>query len=293
MAVLDAKLPAWQATTKALTPTKAEAKALEGKVPLVIDGGGLASGTRVLLKDQAKAEQNGLFEVTANEAFAGGGTFAGSGKFATGGGWTLTRTADADSSGEVTEGMLVPVEDGDTNEDTSWIQRTPGPIEVGATAQSFEALVAGARGVAGGDLEGSYSKPSIAEAVIDDTNVGASAGIAASKLDLAGGVAASDLAATAKELFPQLASVGSHKLATGSAAVEWAGGTKISKVTTVTHGLGAVPTQVVGAVQGLLNAVITFTVGEKNSTTFKLEAADWFESPGLGAKVIIDWIAIG
>lgn len=204
MAVLDAKLPAWQASTKAVTPTKAEAKTLEGKAPLVIDGGGLGSGIRVLLKNQTTASQNGLFEVSRNEAIAGTGKVGGEGKVGVGSEWTLTRTADADSSGEVAEGMLVPVEDGATNRKTSWIQRTPGPIEVGVTAQTFESLVAGALGAAGGDLTGSYSEPSIAEAVIDNSMVEATAGIKASKLDLKGQVASTDLATSAKELAPQL-----------------------------------------------------------------------------------------
>jgi hypothetical protein len=170
MAILDAKLPAHQATTKAISPTKVEALTLEGKAPLVIDGGALGT-VRTLLKNQALPAQNGLWEVSKNEVLAGTGKLGGEGKIGVGEGWTLVRPSDADSPGDVTEGMLVPVEDGETNQQTSWIQRTPGPIEVGTTAQTFEALTAGARGVAGGDLVGTYSKPSIAEAVIDAGNM--------------------------------------------------------------------------------------------------------------------------
>lgn len=192
MSVLDAKLPAWQASTKTVSPTKVEALKLEGKAPLSVDGGGLANGKRVLLKDQAKAEQNGLWEVTKNEAFGAGGTFGGAGNFGAGNVWSLTRTADADSGEELEAGMFVPIEDGDTNQATSWIQRTEGAIEVGTTALSFEPLLAGARGNASGSLEGVYAAPAIAEAVIGSRELKAEA------------VSPNNMAAASKETFPQL-----------------------------------------------------------------------------------------
>lgn len=291
MAVLDAKLPAWQATTKAISPTKAEAKALEGKVPLVIDGGGLDSGTRVLLKDQAKQEQNGLFEVTANEAFAGAGTFAGSGKFAVGETWVLTRTADADSSGEVTEGMLVPIEDGVTNQDTSWIQRTAGPIEVGVTAQTFEAFVAGAHGTAGGDLTGTYAEPEVAPAVIDNSKVGPEAGIDASKLDLSASIAASDLAQSSKEAFLQLLLSGAHELAMGTATAEWPGSLQ-SNVLKISHGLGATPKQTF-AIESSFSVPATAYTGEKTESTFSVLLHTVNAAvPAKGFTCSVDWFAV-
>lgn len=299
MAVLDAKLPAWQASAKAVTPTKAEAKTLEGKVPLVIDGGTLGSGTRVLLKNQTKAEQNGLFEVTTNEAFAGGGTFAGSGKFAVGSEWTLTRTADADSSGEVSEGMLVPVEDGTTNRKTSWIQRTAGPIEVGVTAQTFEPLVAGALGAAGGDLTGSYSEPSIAEAVIDNSKVKASAAIKASKLDLKEQVASTDLASSSKQLFLQLAGIAGLKATFGEAICEFDGVNKMSKATTVKHGLTAAPRWVgafvfaSGSWAGKEHPWVC-SPAKSGETELALRVYPVDAGPyALGNSVPVTWVAIG
>lgn len=293
MAILDAKLPAWQATTKALTVTKAEAKALEGKAPLVIDGGGLGSGTRVLLKNQSKQEQNGLFEVTTNEAFAGTGTFAGAGNFAKGEAWVLTRTADADGPGEVTEGMLVPIEDGETNQDTSWIQRTAGPIEVGVTAQTFEALVAGARGTASGDLEGTFSAPSVAEAVIDNSKVEGKAEIAASKLNLTAAVGAGDLATSAKELSPQLVEAAKRKMNFGSTTVEWPGGSAQSNIKKVTHGLGVEP-KAISVTESAFNVSATTFGGEKNATTLSMigQTVDG-TIPAKGFTMQVDWIALG
>jgi hypothetical protein len=293
MAILDAKLPAWQASTKAVSTTKAEAKVLEGKAPLVVDGGALGSEVRVLLKDQTKTEQNGLYEVTTNEAFAGTGTFAGAGKFATGSNWVLTRTSDADSSGDVTEGMLVPIEDGDTNEDTSWIQRTPGPIEVGVTAQTYEALVAGARGPAGGDLTGTYSKPNVAEAVIDNGNVSPEAAIGYSKLNLASKVAATDLATSAKQLSPQLVTPGESKVASGSTTVEMAAAETTSPYATVSHGLGVKPKSV-AAIVALEGGAVGGVFAELNNvgtSTFEVRAARPFGAPGKNTKFTIYWDA--
>lgn len=291
MAVLDAKLPAWQASTKAVSPTKAEAKVLSGTAPLVIDGGGLGSGKRVLLKDQAKAEQNGLFEVTANEAFAGTGLFAGTGKFAVGSEWVLTRTADADSSGEVTDGMLVPVEDGETNQQTSWIQRTPGPIEVGVTAQTFEALTAGSRGTAGGDLVGTYSKPSVAEAVIGNSNVKAEAGIAASKLNLKTAVAASDLAPSAKELALQLVTAGTHKVNFGTITLKWAG-SALSEAKNVNHGLGTEPVfiDLISSPAPEPGKIPVANISSKSATTFTVNAETKNVHTG---EITMLWLAIG
>lgn len=293
MAVLDAKLPAWQASTKAVTPAKAEAKVLSGTAPLVIDGGVLGSGKRLLLKDQAKFEQNGLFEVTTNEVVGGTGTVGGSGKVGEGSAWVLTRTADADSSGEVSEGMLVPVEDGATNRKTSWIQRTAGPIEVGVTAQTFESLVAGALGAAGGDLTGSYSEPSIAEAVIDNTNVSPEAAIGYGKLNLASKVAASDLATSAKQLSPQLVEPRESKTASGSVMVEMGAAETTTPFATVSHGLGAKPKSVAPtvALEGSPIGGAFAELNVVNASTFEVRAARPFGAPGVKAKFTIYWEA--
>lgn len=291
MAVLDAKKPAFQATTAPISVTKAEALALEGKAPLAVDGAGVQPvGRRLLLKDQAKTEQNGLFEVTKNECFAGEGKFAGTGNFAKGDTWALKRPEDADTGADVTNGMLVPVEDGETNADTSWIQRTADPIEVGVTAQTFEALVAGARGVAGGDLSGTYSKPSVAEAVIDNTNVSPEAAIGYGKLDLVSKVAASDLATSAKELAPQLVSAGITKINAGTVEVEYPGGSVETTAVEVSHGLGQTPVAVVLTGEGSdIFSSRAYTATKFTSSAHIVEGV----APGKGVKVKARWMAFG
>lgn len=92
-----------------------------------VDGVALTAGARVLVKDQAAAKDNGLYQVVA------------------GGPWT--RCADADISAEVTPGLLVLVERGAVNGDSAWQLVTDGPISLGVTALAFE-MAFGRTGVA-------------------------------------------------------------------------------------------------------------------------------------------------
>ncbi len=93
---------------------------------LQIDGVNLATGERVLVKDQASALQNGWYSVTT----------VGSGAVA----WVMTRTADADATGEIVEGNYSIIEEGTTNVGTLWIQTHTGTITIGTTAVDFTQL---------------------------------------------------------------------------------------------------------------------------------------------------------
>lgn len=94
-----------------------------------VDGVALTAGTRVLVKDQAAAKDNGLYLVVA------------------GGAWT--RCPDADTSAKVTPGMLVQVERGAANADSAWQLVTDATITLGVSALAFE-MVFGRTGVAAG-----------------------------------------------------------------------------------------------------------------------------------------------
>lgn len=93
-----------------------------------IDGVALQAGTRVLVKDQAAAKDNGLYLVAA-------------------GAWT--RCSDADSDAKVTPGLLVLVEKGTVNGDSAWQLVSDGPINLGVSAQGYE-MAFGRSGVSAG-----------------------------------------------------------------------------------------------------------------------------------------------
>lgn len=83
----------------------------------VIDGVTLATGNRILIKNQATGSENGIYTVNATGA--------------------PTRATDADTSAEVNAGMFVFVEEGTVNADTGWVLTTNNPITLGTTALVF------------------------------------------------------------------------------------------------------------------------------------------------------------
>ena len=87
----------------------------------IVDGVTLATGDRILIKDQgvggAAHADNGIYVVTASGA--------------------PTRATDFDSSDEVTPGAFTFVEEGTANGDTGWVLATNGSITVGSTAIVF------------------------------------------------------------------------------------------------------------------------------------------------------------
>lgn len=89
-----------------------------------MDGVTLASGDRVLLKDQSTASQNGIYTWSA----------AGS---------ALVRATDADSNAEVTGGMAVTVTEGTVNADRMYVLTTNDAIVVDTTALAFAQLGGG------------------------------------------------------------------------------------------------------------------------------------------------------
>lgn len=100
-----------------------------------IDGLVLVSGDRVLVKNQNAAKENGLYVASA-------------------GAWA--RTADADSSADVTSGLIVVIEQGATQADSRWQLVTDGVIVIGTTALTFK------------DVSQGFA-PIIAPALVDPT----------------------------------------------------------------------------------------------------------------------------
>ncbi len=82
-----------------------------------IDGVTLASGNRVLLKNQTDAKQNGIYTWTASNA-------------------AMTRTADA-VQGTLVKSSAYSVEEGTINADKAWIVSNDGTITVGTDNINF------------------------------------------------------------------------------------------------------------------------------------------------------------
>jgi hypothetical protein len=82
-------------------------------------------GTRILVKNETStnAPYNGIYTVTD----AGGLSSV----------WILTRSADANTSAEVTDGLFTFVEQGDTLASTSWVLTTNNPITLNTTNLVF------------------------------------------------------------------------------------------------------------------------------------------------------------
>lgn len=82
-----------------------------------IDGVVVATGDRVLLKNQTAGAENGIYVVVASGA--------------------ASRSTDADVSADVTSGMYVFVSEGTVSADMSYVLTTNDPITLGTTALSF------------------------------------------------------------------------------------------------------------------------------------------------------------
>lgn len=88
-----------------------------------IDGVTLATNDRILIKDQAAPEENGIYIVAASGA--------------------PTRAADANSAAEVLQASVY-VQEGTAHADTQWVCTTNAPITLGVTSLAFAQLSTGA-----------------------------------------------------------------------------------------------------------------------------------------------------
>lgn len=82
-----------------------------------VDGVVLATGDRILIKDQASGAENGIYVVAASGA--------------------PTRATDFDTAAEIQAGAFVFVEEGTVNADSGWVLTTDGTIVVNTTALAF------------------------------------------------------------------------------------------------------------------------------------------------------------
>jgi hypothetical protein len=98
----------------------------------VIDGVTLATGDRVLVKNQSSGAENGIYVVVATGA--------------------ASRSTDADTSAEVTSGMFTFVTEGTVNADSGWVLSTNDTITLGTTALAFSQFSGAGQITAGAGL---------------------------------------------------------------------------------------------------------------------------------------------
>jgi len=106
----------WKASVRVAT-TAAVTLATAFENGDTLDGVTLATGNRVLVKDQADGSENGIYTVNASGA--------------------PTRATDADTSAEITASFAVFVEEGTVNADSGWVLTNNGTVTVGTTALTF------------------------------------------------------------------------------------------------------------------------------------------------------------
>jgi hypothetical protein len=110
------------ANTRVLNTLTADAA---GALP-AIDGITLAVNDRLLVKDEVTGENRGLYKV---DDVGSAVTL-----------WSMTRTTDADTSGEVTQGIFVKVTEGATNGSRYWRLTTQDPITLNTTSLTWTVL---------------------------------------------------------------------------------------------------------------------------------------------------------
>jgi hypothetical protein len=106
----------WKASVRVAT-TAAGTLATDYENGDTIDGVVLATGNRILIKNQVAGEDNGIYVVQASGA--------------------PVRSTDADVNAEVTSGLSVFVNEGTANADSGWVLITEDPITLGTTSLSF------------------------------------------------------------------------------------------------------------------------------------------------------------
>ena len=122
----------WKASVRAAT-TAAVTLASDLENGDTLDGVTLATGDRVLVKNQATGSQNGIYVVKVSGA--------------------PDRSTDCDTAAELTSNFAVFVEEGTTNADQGYVLTNDGAITVGTTALTFTQFTGLGQIVAGTGLD--------------------------------------------------------------------------------------------------------------------------------------------
>jgi len=122
----------WKASVRAAT-TVAVTLASDLENGDTLDGVTLATGNRILVKNQATGSENGIYVVAASGA--------------------PTRSTDADVAAELTSNFAVFVEEGTVNADQGYVLTNDGAITIGTTALTFTQFTGLGQIVAGTGLD--------------------------------------------------------------------------------------------------------------------------------------------
>ena len=122
----------WKASVRAAT-TAAVTLASDLENGDTLDGVVLATGNRVLVKDQSTGSENGIYVVASSGA--------------------PTRSTDCDIAAELTSNFAVFVEEGTLNADQGYVLTNDGAITVGTTALTFTQFTGLGQIVAGTGLD--------------------------------------------------------------------------------------------------------------------------------------------
>ena len=113
-----------------------------------VDGVTLATGDRILLKNQSTGSENGIYTVNASGA--------------------PTRATDFDADSEVTGGTFFFVEEGTVNADNGFVMTNDGTVTVGTTALTFTQFSGAGQVTAGDALTKSGNTLNVA---VDDSSI--------------------------------------------------------------------------------------------------------------------------
>ena len=113
-----------------------------------VDGVTLATGDRILLKNQSTGSQNGIYTVNASGA--------------------PTRATDFDADSEVTGGTFFFVEEGTVNADNGFVMTNDGSVTVGTTALVFTQFSGAGQVIAGAALTKSGNTLNVG---VDDSSI--------------------------------------------------------------------------------------------------------------------------
>ena len=142
-----------------------------------VDGVTIATGDRVLLKDQSTATENGIYVAVASGA--------------------ASRAADMDASSEAIGGAFVWVNEGTVGADTQWVITTNDPITLGSTSITWTQFSGSAQVTAGDGLNKSGGELSVdlitnSGLAVDSSGLSIASSVAGDGLTLTSGVLSAD-----------------------------------------------------------------------------------------------------